>query len=190
MVIAIREGSDIPIYQQIRDQIVQGISDGRLTQGEQLPTVRALAEEIGINSMTVNKAYQLLKQQGYIIADRRSGARVCKNFAKAPGLSFESRELLCRLAAEAKVGGMTLEEFLNECRKCYGGSKNPAGAFAEAESTVEMKRAGKMERAGETEKAEQTKKAEKPERQMKAEDPESMENEGKNNQKGRNAYAT
>ncbi len=119
MVIAIREGSDIPIYQQIRDQIVQGISDGRLQTGEQLPTVRALAEEIGINSMTVNKAYQLLKQQGYIIADRRNGARVSKSFAKAPQLSFESRELLLRIIAEAKVGGMTQEEFLDECRKCY-----------------------------------------------------------------------
>lgn len=123
MVIAIREGSDIPIYQQIRDQIVQGISDGRLQQGEQLPTVRGLAEEIGINSMTVNKAYQLLKQQGYIIADRRNGARVCKHFAKAPKLSLENRELLCRLAAEAKVGGMTREEFLNECMLCYEGGR-------------------------------------------------------------------
>ena len=83
MVIAIREGSEIPIYQQIRDQIVQGISDGRLKANEQLPTVRSLAEEVGINSMTVNKAYQLLKQQGYIIADRRNGARVCRSFAKA-----------------------------------------------------------------------------------------------------------
>lgn len=122
MVIAIREGSDIPIYQQIRDQIVQGISDGRLQTGEQLPTVRALAEEIGINSMTVNKAYQLLKQQGYIIADRRSGARVSKSFAKALQLSIQSRELLLRIIAEAKVGGMTQEEFLDECRRCYQSS--------------------------------------------------------------------
>ncbi len=83
MVITIREGSDIPIYQQIRDQIVRGISDGRLKAGEQLPTVRGLAEEMGVNSMTVNRAYQLLKQQGYIIADRRSGARVSRSFAES-----------------------------------------------------------------------------------------------------------
>ena len=119
MVITIREGSDIPIYQQIRDQIVRGISDGRLKAGEQLPTVRGLAEEMGINSMTVNRAYQLLKQQGYIIADRRSGARVSRSFAKSPQLSAESRELLCRIIAEAKVGGMSQEEFLEECRRCY-----------------------------------------------------------------------
>ena len=66
MVISINDASEIPIYQQIRNQIVLGISDGRLAPGEQLPTVRALAEEIGINSMTVSKAYTLLKQEGYI----------------------------------------------------------------------------------------------------------------------------
>lgn len=119
MVIAIREGLDIPIYQQIRDQIVQGISDGRLEAGEQLPTVRALAGEIGINSMTVNKAYQLLKQQGYIITDRRNGARVSKSFSKYSGLSPESRELLRRIIAEAKVSGMTQEEFIEECKNLY-----------------------------------------------------------------------
>ena len=54
MIISINEMSEIPIYQQIRNQIVQGISDGRLSPGEQLPTVRGLAEEIGINSMIVN----------------------------------------------------------------------------------------------------------------------------------------
>ncbi|MDE7299762.1 MAG: GntR family transcriptional regulator [Lachnospiraceae bacterium] len=129
MVITIREGSDIPIYQQIRDQIVRGISDGRLKAGEQLPTVRGLAEEIGINSMTVNKAYQLLKQQGYIIADRRSGARVSKSFEKTSRLSAESRELLYRIIAEAKVGGMTQEAFLEECRRCFecGGAAEAAG---------------------------------------------------------------
>ena len=59
MIIAINEYSDIPIYMQIRNQIVLGISDGRLSPGEQLPTVRGLAAEMGVNSMTVNKAYQL-----------------------------------------------------------------------------------------------------------------------------------
>ena len=49
MVIAINEYSDEPIYLQIRNQIVLGISDGRLLPGEQLPTVRGLAQEIGIN---------------------------------------------------------------------------------------------------------------------------------------------
>ena len=87
MVICIDEVSEIPIYKQIRNQIVLGISDGRLQPGEQLPTVRALAEEIGINSMTVNKAYALLKQEGYIVTDRRNGARIRNEFDQGKYLS-------------------------------------------------------------------------------------------------------
>lgn len=120
MVIAINEVSDVPIYQQIRNQIVMGISNGELAPGEQLPTVRALAEEIGINSMTVSKAYQLLKQEGYIYADRRSGARVRMNFEKNGMLTPESEELLKRIISEAKIGGMSREAFLQKCEKYYG----------------------------------------------------------------------
>ena len=116
MIISINEMSEIPIYQQIRNQIVQGISDGRLSPGEQLPTVRGLAEEIGINSMTVNKAYSLLKQEGYIFADRRSGA---KEFAVTKELSEKSKELLQQIISEAKVSGMTKEEFFEICGKLY-----------------------------------------------------------------------
>lgn len=119
MIISINEMSEIPIYQQIRNQIVQGISDGRLSPGEQLPTVRGLAEEIGINSMTVNKAYSLLKQEGYIFADRRSGARVWKEFAVTKELSEKSKELLQQIISEAKVSGMTKKEFFEICGKLY-----------------------------------------------------------------------
>ena len=107
------------IVTTIRNQIVQGISDGRLSPGEQLPTVRGLAEEIGINSMTVNKAYSLLKQEGYIFADRRSGARVRKEFAETKELSEKSRELLQQIISEAKVSGMTKEEFFEICGELY-----------------------------------------------------------------------
>lgn len=119
MVISINEMSEIPIYQQIRNQIVQGISDGRLAPGEQLPTVRGLAEEIGINAMTVNKAYGLLKQEGYIYADRRSGARVRKEFTETKELSEKSKELLQQIISEAKVSGMTKEEFVTMCEKLF-----------------------------------------------------------------------
>ncbi len=119
MIISIRDGLDIPIYQQIRNQIVLGISDGRLQPGEQLPTVRALAEAIGINTMTVSKAYQILKAEGYIMTDRRSGARVQTSFAKRTELSGENRELLRQIVSEAKVSGMSLEEFLEEVRICF-----------------------------------------------------------------------
>lgn len=121
MVISINDASEIPIYQQIRNQIVLGISDGRLAPGEQLPTVRALAAEIGINSMTVSKAYALLKQEGYIYTDRRSGARVKSAFSTTKELSDKSQELLRQIISEAKVSGMTQTEFLELCKRIYKG---------------------------------------------------------------------
>lgn len=119
MIIAINEYSDIPIYIQIRNQIVLGISDGRLAPGEQLPTVRALAEEMGINSMTVNKAYQLLKQEGYIYTDRRNGAKVRERMEFNAELTNESKELLQRVISEAKVRGISKEEFYRICEAFF-----------------------------------------------------------------------
>lgn len=84
-IIALQDGSEVPVFKQIRNQIVMGISDGRLQPGEKLSAVRALADEIGINSMTVNKAYQLLKQEGDIVTDRRNGVCGGENFAQAQG---------------------------------------------------------------------------------------------------------
>ena len=119
MIIAINDASDIPIYLQIRNQIVQGISDGRLSPGEQLPTVRALAGEIGINSMTVSKAYQILKQEGYIFADRRNGARIRDNFRQSSGLSDKNKELLKQIISEARINGISKEDFFNECERLF-----------------------------------------------------------------------
>lgn len=127
MIIAIDDSSDIPIYQQLRNQIVLGISDGRLKPGEQLPTVRALAEEIGINAMTVQRAYQVLKQEGYIVTDRRNGAKIRMEFSGDGRLSGEAEETLKRIISEAKIAGMTREEFIGICKRCFGDDKEDAG---------------------------------------------------------------
>lgn len=119
MIIAINEYSDVPIYIQIRNQIVLGISDGRLVPGEQLPTVRGLAEEMGINSMTVNKAYQMLKQEGYIYTDRRNGAKVREQLSFSKELPQESKEMLQRVISEAKVRGINKEEFQKICEEYF-----------------------------------------------------------------------
>ena len=119
MIIAINEYSDIPIYVQIRDQIVQGISDGKLAPGEQLPTVRGLAEEIGINSMTVNKAYQMLKQEGYIYTDRRNGAKVRERLEFSKELPKETKESLHKVISEAKIRGISKEEFYKLCDEYF-----------------------------------------------------------------------
>lgn len=74
MIIELDMSSSTPIYVQLRNQIVKGIGKGELKTGEKLPTVRQLASDAGVNTMTVNKAYQILKNEGFIRTDRRLGA--------------------------------------------------------------------------------------------------------------------
>ncbi|WP_077610217.1 GntR family transcriptional regulator [Clostridium sp. Marseille-P2415] len=121
MIVSLDFQSDVPIYLQLRNQIVIGISNGTLAPGEKLPTIRALAQEIGINTMTVNKAYQLLKQEGYICADRRSGAIVNDTYQKKRSLSKKTSDALKVVISEAKLEGFTESEFLTICRELYSG---------------------------------------------------------------------
>jgi len=76
LILKIDFDSDIPIYVQIKNQVVEGIARGELEEGEELPSVRGLADDIGVNMHTVNKVYSLLKDEGYIKIDRRKGAFV------------------------------------------------------------------------------------------------------------------
>lgn len=116
MILSLDFSSEIPIYQQIRNQVVIEIASGKLLPGEKLPTIRNLAEEAGINTMTVNKAYQLLKQEGYIIADRRSGARVCERQGENGTMQRQAKENISLALAEAKAAGMQAQEILDYCR--------------------------------------------------------------------------
>ena len=120
MILRIDELSDDPIYIQIRNQIVMGISAGELSAGEQLPTVRALALDMGINTMTVSKAYQLLKQEGYIMTDRKNGARVRTEMQKAGKLSDANHAQLHRIVSEARLSGVPLDEVLTLVKEFYG----------------------------------------------------------------------
>ena len=110
--------SDVPIYLQLRNQIVIGISSGQLKAGEKLPTVRALAEESGINAMTVSKAYNLLKQEGYIITDRRKGATIAQTH-KAPRVKEETIHALRLHLSELRLAGMTKEQIVELMETLY-----------------------------------------------------------------------
>ena len=116
MLLSLDFSGDTPIYQQIRNQIVVGIASGQLKSGDKLPTIRALADEAGVNMMTVNKAYAMLKQEGYITADRRGGTVVAGR-AETSGLSGASEQALRVIIAEAKLSGMTEEQFLATCKR-------------------------------------------------------------------------
>lgn len=110
--------SSVPLYMQLRNQIVNGIAAGELKFGEKLPSVRALAEESGINAMTVSKAYQLLKQEGYIVTDRRRGAQV--SWQKGDTEPAEETVQNLRLClSELRLSGMSKEEVLELCSKLY-----------------------------------------------------------------------
>ena len=118
MLLKLDFAADKPIYLQIRDQIVLGIARGELAAGEKLPTIRALAEECGINMMTVSKAYQLLRQEGYIATDRRSGAVVSPRQGEI-GPTKETLEGLRLRLGELRLAGMDEEQVLDLCRKLY-----------------------------------------------------------------------
>ncbi len=118
MLLKLDFGSDRPIYMQIRDQIVLAVAGGKLAAGDKLPTVRALAEECGINMMTVSKAYQLLRQEGVIATDRRSGAVVARREQNA-GPSKETLEGLRLRLGELRLAGLDVDAAMELCRKLY-----------------------------------------------------------------------
>lgn len=129
MVIKVEFDSEIPIYEQIKRQIIIGIANGYLKPGDRLPSVRQLGEDLGVNLHTVRKTYNILKDEGYLSIDKRNGAQIKKNFEK--GIKeFEkyANNELEYLIANAKNRGIEEEYFLKICSNYYknfiGGLKN------------------------------------------------------------------
>ena len=109
MVIEIDFNSDEAIYVQLMNQIIMGIATSRLHEGDPLPSVRQLADTIGINMHTVNKAYSLLRQEGFIQLDRRRGAVIAIDVDKARAL-LKLEEQLRILLAKGCCKNITREE--------------------------------------------------------------------------------
>ncbi len=112
--------SAIPIYEQLRRQIIIAIAEGKLKPGEGLPSVRQLSGDIGINLHTVNKTYKILKEEGYLLIDERKGASVKE---KGPFKSDEFETILANeihlITADAKNRGINEIEFLKLCSSFY-----------------------------------------------------------------------
>lgn len=123
MIIELDMNSSTPIYVQLRNQIVMGIGRGELKLGESLPTVRQLAQDIGVNTMTVNKAYQILKTEGYIKIDRRHGAIVSDNIDMDIVFREKLENELELLLAEATINEMDKNDFLSMCNEIYSKMK-------------------------------------------------------------------
>lgn len=98
LIIEIDFNSDEAIYMQLRNRIIMGIATAELQEGDSLPSVRSLADNIGINMHTVNKAYSVLKQEGFIQLDRRRGAVIAVDIDKLQALEDMKRNLRIILA--------------------------------------------------------------------------------------------
>lgn len=123
MIIEIDFNSEEALYLQLRNQIVLGIATSRYQEGDALPSVRALAEEIGINMHTVNKAYTVLKQEGFVKVDRRKGAVIALNVDKIQALEEIDKDLRVILA-KARCKGISraeIHEMIDEIYEGYGG---------------------------------------------------------------------
>lgn len=123
MIIEIDFNSDEAIYLQLRNQIIFGIATSHFREGDSLPSVRQLAETVGINMHTVNKAYTVLKQEGYVKVDRRKGAVIAVDTDKQKMMTQLKQELQV-LIARGSCKNITKDEFhglIDEIYREYGG---------------------------------------------------------------------
>ena len=109
IVVEIDFTSDEAIYLQLRNQIVMGIATARISEGEALPSVRQMADLIGVNMHTVNKAYTILKQEGILKPDRRRGTVVAAACDKAQAIEVIRNDLR-PVIAEARCRSLTLDD--------------------------------------------------------------------------------
>ncbi|MBV9795237.1 MAG: GntR family transcriptional regulator [Actinobacteria bacterium] len=122
MLLSIEPDGPVPIYQQIRDRIVEAIAAGQLPAGSGLPATRQLAVDLGVNFHTVNKGYDLLRQEGLLRIGRKSGAVVARDGASGPPDPAWERDWAARLhtlLAEASAQGL-----------------DPAAVIRQAQATV------------------------------------------------------
>ena len=109
MIIKINFNSTESIYMQLRNQIIMGIATAKLQEGDSLPSVRQLADEVGVNMHTVNKAYALLREEGIIHLDRRRGAVIAIDMNKLQALE-DMKQQLSVVLAKGKCKNITKED--------------------------------------------------------------------------------
>ncbi|WP_239256983.1 GntR family transcriptional regulator [Listeria ilorinensis] len=121
MMLEIDFESEEPIYTQIMNQIIEGIAKKELQPGDRLPSVRSLGADIGINFHTVNKAYQLLKQEGFILIHRQKGVVIRPDgIEKADAVYFEGLKRKLRpVVATSIARDVSCEEFQAVVKSLY-----------------------------------------------------------------------
>ncbi|HZE30887.1 MAG TPA: GntR family transcriptional regulator [Actinoallomurus sp.] len=125
MILVIETDGELPLYQQLRDRVVEAIAAGELRSGDSLPATRQLAADLGINMHTVNKAYDMLRREGFIRLARRTGAVVIRDAGSGPPASgdvaahWEPRART--LLAEAVAQGLSPAEIQRRCQEILDG---------------------------------------------------------------------
>jgi GntR family transcriptional regulator len=126
----------VPIYQQIRDRIVEAIASGQQPAGSALPSTRQLAMDLGVNFHTVNKSYDILRQEGLVRINRKSGAVIRRDAGSGPPGAAWTEDWTGRLAtmlAEAAAQGMEPEEIIRRCQAAVAAFALPDSADGVAE---------------------------------------------------------
>lgn len=118
MILAIDHSSAVPIYLQIRAQVVAAIAREELQPGDRLPSVRSLASDLGVNLHTVNKAYAILRDEGYLVMRGRSGASVAdvsRGIPPEASARADARlaEAFRELALECRARGVSHDDFMS-----------------------------------------------------------------------------
>ncbi len=121
MFVEIDFNSDEAIYIQLMNQIIMGIAMDQIREGDTLPSVRQLADNIGINMHTVNKAYTVLKQKGFLKVDRRKGAVICIDIDKYQAVEELKRDMSILLAKAAckNISKEDVYKLIDEIYKDY-----------------------------------------------------------------------
>lgn len=123
MLIEIDFNSEEAFYIQLRNQIIVGIATEQIREGDTLPSVRALAEMIGINMHTVNKAYAVLREEGFLQLDRRRGAVVSLDLDKLRAVEETYKELQVIIAKAMckQVSREEIHELVDRIVDRFGG---------------------------------------------------------------------
>lgn len=121
MIIEIDFNSDEALYLQLCNQIIMGIATSQFREGDSLPSVRQLADSIGINMHTVNKAYTVLRQEGYVKVDRRRGAVIAIDADRMRTLNDLKKELQVILAKSSckNISKEEVHELIEEIYEDY-----------------------------------------------------------------------
>jgi GntR family transcriptional regulator len=112
-------GSGVPVYRQLIDQVQAGIATGTLAVGHQLPTVRQVAVDLAINPNTVMRAYRELEIRGVLDTQQGTGTFVAPQRSPVHDDDRARRldQLIDEFAARAGAGGFTLEEILEALKE-------------------------------------------------------------------------